>query len=42
MYERIKDEIVHYNIDRETAKISVLSFDKVDKYEQYGLLIKAD
>ena len=28
-----KDEKIQYDIDRETAKISVLSSGKIDKYE---------
>ena len=31
--DRIKDEKTQYNINRETAKIAVLSSGKIDKYE---------
>ena len=35
-----KDEKLQYDINRETAKISALSSDKIDKYEYLtGLLI---
>ena len=30
---KIRDEKLEYNIDREAAKISVLSSEKIDKYE---------
>ena len=30
--DQIKDEKLQYNINRESAKISALSSDKVDKY----------
>ena len=31
--DKIKDEKLHYGINREAAKISALSSDKTDKYE---------
>ena len=31
--DKIKDEKLQYNINREAAKISELSSDKIDKYE---------
>ena len=31
--DKIRDEKLQYDINRETAKISVLSSGKVDKYE---------
>ena len=31
--DKIKDEKLQYNINREVAKISELSSDKIDKYE---------
>ena len=31
--DRIKDEKLQYDINREAAKISALSSDKIDKYE---------
>ena len=31
--KKIKDEKLQYNINRETAKISALSSDKIDKYD---------
>ena len=31
--DKIRDETVQYNINRETAKISALSSGKIDKYE---------
>ena len=31
--DQIKDEKLQYDINRETAKISALSSDKIDKYE---------
>ena len=31
--DRIKDEKLQYNINREAAKISALSSGKIDKYE---------
>ena len=30
---KIRDEKLHYHIDREAAKISALSSGKIDKYE---------
>ena len=32
-YDKIRDEKMQYNINREVAKISVLSSVKIDKYE---------
>ena len=45
IYERIGDEIVSYNIDRDTAKLSALSFDKLvnmntNQVGKYSILIK--
>ena len=31
--DRIRDEKLQYNVNRESAKISALSSDKIDKYE---------
>ena len=31
--DKIRDEKIQYDINREAAKISVLSSDKIDKYE---------
>ena len=31
--DQIRDEKLQYDINRETAKISALSSDKIDKYE---------
>ena len=31
--DKIKDEILQYDINREAAKILALSFGKIDKYE---------
>ena len=31
--DRIRDEKLQFNINRETAKISALSSNKIDKYE---------
>ena len=31
--DKIRDEKLKYNINREAAKISALSFGKIDKYE---------
>ena len=31
--DKIKDEKVHYDINKEAAKISVISSGKIDKYE---------
>ena len=31
--DKIRDEKLEYDINRETAKISALSSDKIDKYE---------
>ena len=31
--DKIRDEKVQYNIDREAVKMSVLSTGKIDKYE---------
>ena len=31
--EKIRDEKLHYDINREAAKISALSFGIIDKYE---------
>ena len=31
--DKIRDEKLHYNINREAAKISALSLHKIDKYE---------
>ena len=31
--DNIRDEKIQYDINREAAKISVLSSDKIDKYE---------
>ena len=33
IHDKIRDEKLQYNINRETAKISALSSGKVDKYE---------
>ena len=33
IYDKIRDEKLQYNINREAAKISTLSFGKTDKYE---------
>ena len=43
--DKIRDEKLQYNINREAAKISALSFGGIDKYEyltdkKYCLLIK--
>ena len=45
IYERIGDEIVSYNTDRDTAKLSALSFDKLvnmntNQVGKYSILIK--
>ena len=45
--DKIRDEKLQYNIDRETAKISALSSGKIDKYEyvtgeKYYLPIKVE
>ena len=45
--DKIRDEKLQYNIDRETAKISALSSGKIDKYEyvtgeKYYLSIKVE
>ena len=31
--DKIMDEKMHYDINREAAKISALSYGKIDKYE---------
>ena len=33
--DQIKDEKLQYDINRETAKLSALSSDKIDKYEYF-------
>ena len=33
IYDKIRDEKLQYNIDREAVKMSQLSSDKIDKYE---------
>ena len=33
--DQIRDEKLQYNINRETAKISALSSNKIDKYEYF-------
>ena len=33
MDDKIRDEKIQYNINREAAKISTFSSDKIDKYE---------
>ena len=43
--DKIRDEKLHYDIKREAAKISVLSFGKIDKYEYFTgeeILIKEE
>ena len=35
IYDRIRDEKLQYNINREAAKISALSCGKIDKYEYF-------
>ena len=45
--DKIRDEKLQYNIDRETVKISALSSGKIDKYEyvtgeKYYLPIKVE
>ena len=45
--DKIRDEKLQYNIDRETVKISALSSGKIDKYEyvtgeKYYLSIKVE
>ena len=46
-YDKIRDEKLQYNINREAAEISALSFGKTDKYQylkmkKYYLLIKKE
>ena len=33
IHDKVRDEELQYNINREAAKISVLSSEKIDKYE---------
>ena len=45
--DTIRDEKLQYGINRETAKISALSYGKIDKYEylkvkKYYLLIRVE
>ena len=37
--DKIRDEKLQYDINREAAKISALSFGKIDKYEYFMLIL---